>query len=469
MQDSVTALALKIANSLPSIRRKRDGNVHSFLVAAVLMLPAFLLCLKLAPLPAGLHYAAFFPAIAIAAIYGGFSSGLFATILGYGLATGLFSSPYFHATQKAMRIDLWPSMIFLAGGIIVTLAIEVLHRDRQRDLDAIQASEARTWRVIQELGDAIAMRDEIEAELRIAAVAFDSDEAIMITDATANIIRVNRAFEKITGYRQEEVVGKNPSMFRSGRHDREFYTRMWQELLRKGSWSGELWDKHKNGNIYPKQSTITAVKDAHGLTTHYVSIFTDISDRKNVEAEIYNLAFNDALTGLPNRRLLNDRLTQAMAACKRSGRYGALLFMDLDNFKPLNDTHGHDMGDLLLIEVAERLKRCMRETDTVARFGGDEFVVVLNELDMDKSESLAQALLIVEKIRTVLSEPYRLVMKEGSKAGSTVLHQCSASIGLTLFSNHEERAEDIIKWADIAMYRAKKEGRNAVHLHDEMS
>ena len=189
-------------------------------------------------------------------------------------------------------------------------------------------------------------------------------------------------------------------------------------------------------------------------------VMTDITERIKYEEEIRKLAFYDALTTLPNRRLLGDRLDHAMAASKRTGRYGALMFVDLDNFKPLNDRHGHNMGDLLLIEVAHRITGCLREMDTVARFGGDEFVVLLGELDESRHESMLQAGLVAEKIRAALAETYRLIMPEVG----ILQHHCTSSIGVTLFSNHEESATEILKHADMAMYQAKAAGRNIVRF-----
>ena len=198
----------------------------------------------------------------------------------------------------------------------------------------------------------------------------------------------------------------------------------------------------------------------------FVTIYIDITERKQMEDQVHQMAFYDTLTRLPNRRLLDDRLRQSMAASKRSACYGALMFLDLDNFKPLNDLHGHAVGDLLLIEAAERLRACVREVDTVARFGGDEFVVMIGDLDVDKSESMAQARLIAEKIRVTLSAPYLLTIRHEGKAETTVEHHCTASIGVALFINHEASQDDILKWADSAMYEAKEAGRNLVRFHD---
>ena len=197
----------------------------------------------------------------------------------------------------------------------------------------------------------------------------------------------------------------------------------------------------------------------------FVTIYIDITERKQMEEQVRHLAFYDALTQLPNRRLLDDRLSQTMAASKRSGCHGALMFLDLDNFKPLNDTHGHVVGDLLLIEAAHRLKSCVRETDTVARFGGDEFVVMLSNLNVQEAESTSSARIVAEKIRIRLSEPYVLTVKREGNADITVEHHCTASIGVAVFVNHQASQEEIIKWADAAMYQAKEAGRNLIRFY----
>ncbi len=221
-----------------------------------------------------------------------------------------------------------------------------------------------------------------------------------------------------------------------------------------------------DGSIHYMESCGALIRNSHGQASRVVVVSRDITERIREEDEIRNLAFYDVLTQLPNRRLLNDRLDQAMAASKRSGRYGALLFIDLDNFKPLNDMHGHSVGDLLLVEVARRITSCVREMDTVARFGGDEFVVVLSELNENKAESASQASIVAEKIRSTLAEPYVLKIQHEGKAETTAEYHCTSSIGVVLFINHEASAEEFLKRADMAMYQAKKAGRNLIWFYD---
>jgi diguanylate cyclase (GGDEF)-like protein/PAS domain S-box-containing protein len=303
----------------------------------------------------------------------------------------------------------------------------------------------------------ITRRKTNEAELRIAAVAFESQEILMITDSDGVILRVNHAFTENTGYTAEEVIGQNPRIFKSGRHDAAFYRELWDTIRTTGKWQGEVWDKRKNGEIYPKWLSISAVKNSDGIVTHYVSSQVDITKRKKAEEEIQHLAFYDPLTQLPNRRLLQDRLQHAIASSARSGRKGALLFIDLDHFKTLNDTLGHAIGDMLLRQVAQRLVSCVREGDTVARLGGDEFMLILEDLSEQPVEAGAQTEAISEKILITLSLPYLLA-----------LHECRStpSIGATLFSGRQEPIEELMKQADIAMYQSKKAGRNTMRFFD---
>lgn len=303
----------------------------------------------------------------------------------------------------------------------------------------------------------VTQRESLATELRIAAVAFETQEAILVTDSNAIIIRVNTAFEEITGYSQDEVLGKNPRLLSSGRHDQAFYQEMWNAINQDGRWSGEVWDRRKDGGIYPKWLTITAVQNA-GEITHYVAVFVDITERKKAEEEIRNLAFYDPLTHLPNRRLMQDRIHLALGQSERSHSYCALMFLDLDHFKVLNDTKGHEYGDRMLVEVAERLSTCVRETDSVARFGGDEFVILLEHMSRDQDEAVAQAGRIAEKMREVLSQSYHL---------DDVTHNSSPSIGVVLFKGDEKSIDELLKQADLAMYQAKAGGRNTVRFFEQ--
>ena len=303
----------------------------------------------------------------------------------------------------------------------------------------------------------ITERKAIEADLRIAAAAFDAQEAIVITDADGVILRVNQAFIESTGYAAEEIVGRTPRLLKSGRHDAAFYTEMWTSLRQAGGWQGEIWDRRKNGEIYPKWLNITAVKGADGGVTHYVATHTDITERKAAEEKIRDLAFYDPLTRLPNRRLLLDRLHMTLAASTRHGREGALLFVDLDNFKMLNDTQGHDKGDLLLQEVARRLTACVRDADTVARLGGDEFVVLLEDLSENPEEAATQAETVGEKILAAVGRPYLLAGHE---------YHSTPSVGITLFGDQRGGIDELLKQADIAMYQAKAAGRNTMRFFD---
>ena len=303
----------------------------------------------------------------------------------------------------------------------------------------------------------ITARKQAETDLRIAATAFESQEGMLVTDANHNILRVNGAFTAITGYSAEDVLGKNPRILTSGQHDANFYAAMWESINTTDSWQGEVWNRRKNGQIFPVHLTITAVKDQNSNISNYVSTFIDITLRKEAVDKIEQLAFYDPLTGLPNRRLLQDRLKPALASSHRSGRQGALLFIDMDNFKTLNDTLGHDMGDLLLQQIAKRLESCVREGDTVARLGGDEFVVMLEDLSEQTLECATQTEIIGNKILAVLNQPYQLDSRE---------YYSTPSIGVTLFNGQEQSSEDLLKQADIAMYQAKTSGRNALRFFD---
>ena len=307
------------------------------------------------------------------------------------------------------------------------------------------------------VGTDITDRKQAEAELRIAASAFESQVGMMVTDAQCVILRVNRAFSEITGYSEAELLGQTPRLLQSGRHDAGFYRAMWDTIHMVGGWQGEIWDRRKNGEIHPKWLAISNVKDDDGVVTHYIGAHYDISERKLAEEKINALAFFDQLTGLPNRTLLLDRLQQAMTASHRSGSFGAVLFIDLDHFKTINDTLGHERGDQLLQQVAQRLSANVREGDSVARLGGDEFVVVLGSLSECADEAASQTETIGEKIRAALSGPYLL---------RDIEYTSAASLGATLFTGHQTSLDDLLKQADLAMYQSKANGRNALRFFD---
>ncbi len=319
------------------------------------------------------------------------------------------------------------------------------------------------------LFDTAAYGDEhhrAEQKLQLAASVFvHAREGIMITNAQGDILEVNATFTEITGYTRDDVVGNNPRILSSGRQDRAFYEAMWRTLKNQDVWRGEVWNRRKDGELYAELLTISAVRDAQKNVTQYVALFSDITQRKAMEEQVWQLAFYDPLTQLPNRRLLNDRLSQALAQSERSAQFGAVLFLDLDNFKPLNDEHGHRAGDLLLVEVAERLKRVVRGIDTVARLGGDEFVVVLCELGPEHVAASAQALVIAEKIRTSLAETYQVSLPRHAGPDAVVDHRCTASVGVVLYWQHTVGAEQLLQWADAAMYQAKALGRNRVQIY----
>ncbi len=303
----------------------------------------------------------------------------------------------------------------------------------------------------------ITERKMVENDLRIAATAFESQEGMTVAAVDGTILRVNQAFSKITGYAASEIIGQNLRLLQSGRHDAAFFQAMWTAILQTGIWEGEIWNRRKNGEIYPEYLIITAVKDEHAQVVNYVGTFTDITSKKAAADEIMSLAFYDPLTLLPNRRLLLDRLKQGLLAATRSGEHGGLLFIDLDNFKTLNDTLGHKMGDLLLQQVAQRLRACVRECDTVARLGGDEFVVMLENLSKDALEAAAQCKTVGEKILAALNQPYWM-------AGCD--HYYGASIGAAVFSNSHIGIDELLQQADIAMYQAKHAGRNLLCFFD---
>jgi len=284
-------------------------------------------------------------------------------------------------------------------------------------------------------------------QLRLTGSVFrNSSEGIAVTSADGRILAVNPAFERITGYRREEVTGKSPGLLSSGRHDADFYRQMWNQLRTRGHWQGEFWNRRKDGALYAALSNISAVHDERGQLSHYINLFTDITQLKHHQQRIDQLAHFDALTGLPNRTLLADRLQQATALALRTGRGLAVCLLDLDVFKPINDRLGHDIGDELLVCVAERLQGCLRAGDTLARIGGDEFALLLGEID-----SVGDCEQRVTELLRRIGEPL-----QGAVAGVRL----SASIGVTLFPQDSADSEQLLRHASQAMYRAKETGRN---------
>lgn len=293
-----------------------------------------------------------------------------------------------------------------------------------------------------------------EEELRLSAKVLEqSSEALIITNASNKIIRVNRAFSEITGYSSEEVVGKKPNILKSGRHSPAFYRDIWKHLNTYGYWCGEIWDRRKSGDIYPKWLNINAIKNVKGEVSHYAAIFSDITAQKEYQARLEHIAHFDALTGLPNRMLLSDRLGQAMTQAQRYGERLAVIYLDLDGFKEINDSYGHDVGDRLLVALAKRMKHTLRGSDTLARLGGDEFVGVVSHLTNEKA-----CVPRLNRLLAVAAQPVHI--------GVHVL-QVSASLGVSFYPQPEEIGADILlRQADQAMYQAKLTGKNRYHIFD---
>ena len=298
-----------------------------------------------------------------------------------------------------------------------------------------------------------------EKTMKLSAAIYQSNaDAIIVTDENNLIVDVNPAFTRITGFTLNDVIGKNPRMMQSGMHDEEFYRHMWQTLLAEGYWQGEMWDKSKNGEICAKLARITVVRRADGSVYRHVAQFTDVTEKKKKDELIFWQANYDLLTSLPNRRLLNDRLQHALAASKSSRDCGALMYLDLDKFKAINESLGPGYGDMLLIEVAHRIKSCVRDVDTVARMGSDEFVVLIGGAGCTGTEEASQMVAdIAEKIRASISMPYQL-------KDETRMSTCS--IGVSLICGDVESAEEQIKQANAAMLQAKESGRNAIRFFE---
>ncbi|SDK59268.1 putative bifunctional diguanylate cyclase/phosphodiesterase [Billgrantia gudaonensis] len=341
-------------------------------------------------------------------------------------------------------------LVLSIGWLLVALAglLALVHYLRLRKTEAeLMRSEQRLWHINRSL----------QAELRIAAMAFETHLGMFITDAQGRIQKVNSTFEAITGYCEAEVLGRNPRMLNSGRHSPAFYREMWQSIHDEGCWQGELWNRRKNGDTYPQRLTISAVTDDAGRVTHYVATLSDISTRKAAEQEAHRLAYYDPLTGLPNRRMMIDRIGRALKTHARTQQQGAVLFVDLDGFKHVNDSLGHQQGDDVLQMVARRFETVCRDDDLVARIGGDEFVILAEGLGEDLEVASQAAERQGSKLLGALAEPCRVGEHR---------HPVSGSIGITLLGDGTGSVEECLQQAEMAMYQAKQAGRNTLRFFD---
>jgi diguanylate cyclase (GGDEF)-like protein/PAS domain S-box-containing protein len=313
------------------------------------------------------------------------------------------------------------------------------------------------WLVLQRLHDGFGapLEKVLAAQpLDLAHAVFQNvQEGIVITDLDGRIIGVNPAFSAITEYSEAELLQQHIRMLKSGRHDRAFYDAMWRSIRKTGSWKGEMWDRRKNGEVYPQWLSITALKDSRGEVTRYIGVVTDISRMQHAESHLQYLAHHDALTGLPNRALLNLRLRHSLERAAREGGRCAVVFLDLDGFKKVNDDLGHEAGDELLQRAADRMRRRLRENDTLARLGGDEFVMVLEQVHFkEDAQGVARSLV------TELAGPFRLADGRVARVG--------ASVGLSLFPDDASDARSLLKCADTALYEAKQAGRGTWRCHE---
>ena len=324
---------------------------------------------------------------------------------------------------------------------------------RARRLEVMVGGRRAVVLLARDISDRVAL----ELDQRIAAIAFESQQGMLVTDAQTRIIKANRAFSAITGYSEAEVLGQPTRILGSGHQGAEFYRQMWKALYETGGWQGEIWNRRKSGEAFPEWLTISAVHDAKGRLTNYVASLTDISERKDAEEKIQHLAFYDPLTNLPNRRLMRQRLEQALVVCRREQHYAALIFLDLDDFKNVNDLYGHQIGDGMLCQVAERLRHALRERDTVARFGGDEFVVLLEGLEVNATEAATQVERIGRKLLQTLREPYLI---------KDQVFSSSASLGIVLFNDEQHTADELMQYADLSMYSAKAAGKDMLSFYD---
>jgi len=382
----------------------------------------------------------------------------FTRITGYGTDEVIGRNPRLLASgthDRAFYTRMWTTLLnegFWRGQLV----------NRRKDgtlyhvLMSITASRDTQGRLQHYIGDIVDITERKQAEERLhlaASVFTHAHEAIMITAPDGRIIDVNAAFSRMTGFSREEALGQNPRILKSGRQSDEFYATMWKTLVENGQWSGEVWNRRKNGEVFAEMQTISAVHDEHGNIQRYVALFSDISRLKEHESQLEHIAHYDALTSLPNRVLLADRLHQAMAQAQRRKQRLAVAYLDLDGFKAVNDHHGHDAGDQLLMTVSTRMRQTLREGDTLARLGGDEFVAVLVDLD-----AVADSVTLLSRLLAAAAQPVHV---------DDLVLQVSASVGVTFYPQTEEvDADQLLRQADQSMYQAKLSGKNCYHVFD---
>jgi diguanylate cyclase (GGDEF)-like protein/PAS domain S-box-containing protein len=352
-----------------------------------------------------------------------------------------FKPPPLHDLLKY----LVPLLVLFLGYVALTYYRR--HNERKQAMQQLAESHHKLQTGLLGAYEDLNEARRIQEEMLLASIVYEnSSESMMVTDAAGDIIAINPAFTRTTGYSRKEVIGRNARILNSGHHDQAFFKKMWEELNTSGCWQGEIWDRRKNGEMYPKWLTINSAFDAEGRPFRRVALFSDITEQKKSEKLIWQQANFDTLTGLPNRRMFHDRLKQEIKKSHRGNRHLALLFIDLDRFKEVNDSLGHDKGDQLLNEAAQRLSNCVRETDTVARLGGDEFIIILAELEDTRGiDRIAQTIL-------------KSLASSFSLGGE--MAYVSASIGITIYPEDALHADNLIKNADQAMYEAKSQGRN---------
>lgn len=425
---------LRFFNKFPE--PDRNTRLKNYLIAIGLISIALALRLLIWPVEAGLQYVTFFPAVALTAVFAGFWPGMLVTLIGVLLATSIFTYPYMIITLEVLRNSLWSNIVFSLDGFVVCLSIETMHRFRQgyaKELEEAHTAHAESEQMRQQ----------------VTAIVDNVMDGIITIDQTGQVHSFNRGASKIFGYDEREVVGQNIAMLMP-EPNRSKHDRYLQNYLRTGERKvigigREVDAMRKDGSIFPLELSVTEIK---GREPRFCGVVRDISERKARERHMFHLAHHDQLTGLPNRMLLIDRLEQLLIKAKRDKSKLSVMFIDLDEFKEINDTLGQDIGDLLLKAVTTRISDCLRASDTAARMGGDEFIVVLPSL---KSEE--DALLVAEKIRHSLSLPFRISGKDLT---------ISSSIGVVLYPDHGSNDSDLIKLADHAMYQAKELGRNQV-------